>query len=104
MVKSLAMDPITPATLYAGTTSGAYRSTDGGRTWTRRGLDGFEVNALVFDPVHPTVLYAGTLGAGVLRTTGGGRDWNAGGAGLPSGSCKRGCGRANCAQRKFLGR
>src|ERR1051325_3857236 len=86
VVKSLAMDPTTPTTLYPGTTSGAYKSTDGGRTWTSSGLDGLEVNALVFDPLHPTVLYAGTLGAGVLRTTGGGREWNAGGAGLPSGA------------------
>ena len=27
-------DPVTPTTLYAGTTSGVYKSTDGGATWS----------------------------------------------------------------------
>jgi hypothetical protein len=27
------MDPMTPTTLYAGTEDGAFKTTDGGRTW-----------------------------------------------------------------------
>jgi hypothetical protein len=32
-MNSIAFDPNTPATLYAGTDSGAYVSFDGGQTW-----------------------------------------------------------------------
>jgi hypothetical protein len=31
---TLAIDPITPATLYAGTWTGIYKSTDGGGSWS----------------------------------------------------------------------
>jgi hypothetical protein len=31
---ALAIDPITPSTLYAGTDAGVYKSTDGGGSWT----------------------------------------------------------------------
>src|SRR5688572_1798880 len=67
---ALAIDPVTPTTLYAGTLDpagtgrgGVYKSTNGGASWTaiNTGLGRFPaVHALAIDPVTPTTLYAGT--------------------------------------------
>lgn len=35
LVVTIALDPERPHILYAGTTGGAYRSTDGAKTWHR---------------------------------------------------------------------
>src|SRR5690606_10029226 len=81
------IDPVTPATLYAGTSSlavkgavphrqpaqipgaqlrngdGVFKSTDGGANWSllNEGLTNTNVSALVIDPATPTTIYAGTL-------------------------------------------
>ncbi len=60
-VYSLAIDPQTPTTLYAGTENKVvFKSTDGGATWKRvgRGLGSGWVSALVVDPSAPNTLYA----------------------------------------------
>jgi Tol biopolymer transport system component len=86
-VVSLAVDPVTPTTLYAGAnnsaiTTGAYprtavlKSTDGGASWTTQ-TSGFNtlnsaVTALALDPTNPAIVYAGTSGdaeALVLKLT-----------------------------------
>ena len=73
-VLALAVDPLTPGTLYAGTDSGAvYKSTNGGDTWeaASEGLgDVRYVSALAIDPQHPINLYAGTS-EGVFKSTNG---------------------------------
>jgi len=64
-----------------GTSSGIYRSTDGGSTWTQvlSGAAGVEV---LFDPTNGNVAYAalGTTGGdpqnGVYRSTDGGQSWS----------------------------
>lgn len=63
----LAIDPAVPTTLYAGTTSGVSKSTDGGVTWkpTALGVE-MSVNVLVIDPRKPNVLYAALAGSGYL--------------------------------------
>jgi len=33
VVRTMTLDPSTPATMYAGTDSGLFTSTDGGDTW-----------------------------------------------------------------------
>ena len=73
VVSALAIDPATPTTLYAGTSGGVYKSTDGGGNWSavNTGLGSAAVSALAVDPVTPTTLYAGTAG-GVFKSTDGG--------------------------------
>lgn len=68
-VTALAIDPVTPATLYAGTESGVFKSTDGGGSWSafNAGLTAPYVYALTVDPVTPAILYAGTNHGGVFE-------------------------------------
>jgi photosystem II stability/assembly factor-like uncharacterized protein len=88
-VQTLALDPSTPATIYAGGTdrSGegvrAFKSTDGGDTWTpsHDGLSGSWVWRFVIDRASPTTLYAGTF-SGVFKSTNAGQTWTAVSAGL----------------------
>ena len=84
-VLSLAIDPITPTTIYAGTTYGVFKSIDGGESWSdsSAGLPvGKRVTALAIDPLTPTIIYAGT--DDVFRSTNGGADWSLAGSDLPS--------------------
>ncbi len=66
-VYALAINPATPATLYAGTDGGGvFKSTDSGGTWTaaNTGLTNLTVYALAINPATPATLYAGTCTAG----------------------------------------
>jgi photosystem II stability/assembly factor-like uncharacterized protein len=83
-VYALAVDPTTPATLYAGTERGVFKSTDEGANWTINGLLGVIVRALVIDPTTPATLYAGTEGGGVFQSTDAAASWTAVNAGLTS--------------------
>ena len=77
-VSALAINPGTPATLYAGTYGGGvFKSTDGGGSWSaaNTGLTNHWVNALVIDPTTPATLYAGTNG-GVYKSTNSGGNWS----------------------------
>ena len=69
-IRALAIDPVTPATLYAGTYSGGvFKSTNGGGSWSavNAGLGNSNVQALAIDPVTPATLYAGTRGNSVFK-------------------------------------
>ena len=60
-VLSLAIDPVTPSTLYAGTQfGGLFKSTNGGASWTAIGIGVFgrDVEAVAINPVKPTKLIA----------------------------------------------
>lgn len=73
----LAIDPVNPDVIYAGSFGEVYRSVDGGITWegTLHGLvDGY-VEYLVIDPLHPRTLYAGVRYEGIYRTLDGGGHW-----------------------------
>ena len=63
-VRALAIDPVTPSTLYAGTYGGGvFKSTNGGADWSavNTGLTGqLLIYALAIDPATPATLYAGT--------------------------------------------
>src|SRR5437870_9656169 len=70
-IRALAIDPQSPATLYAAVqgdrvSSDLYKSTDGGSSW-RAVATGLPRNygALAIDPQTPRTLYAGTWGGGV---------------------------------------
>ena len=83
-VRTLVIDPQTPATLFAGASGGGvYKSTDGGEQWraVNSGLTNTSAQALVIDPQNPTTLYAGT-DSGVYKTTDGGESWSAAGSSL----------------------
>src|SRR5260221_13289976 len=61
-VQALAIDPMTPSTLYAAARgAGILKSTDSGSTWaaTNTGLFGLCVVALAIQPTTPSTLYAG---------------------------------------------
>jgi hypothetical protein len=66
-VSALAIDPQTPTTVYAGTESGVFRTTDGGSKWRpfSRGLTTPYVTDLAIASTG-RVLYAGTLFGGVF--------------------------------------
>ena len=87
-VYALAIDPATPTTLYAGTHGsgkGAFKSTNGGSSWSavNTGLTNMEVLALAINPATPTTLYAGTNGGGVFQSLNGGSSWTEINTGLP---------------------
>ena len=86
----LALAPVTPTTLYAGSDgSGVFKTTDGGGSWSpvNTGLPSpLRVAALALDPTTPTTLYAGTWGSGVFKTTDGGATWRPMNTGLTCGS------------------
>ena len=64
LVHSLAIDPLTPTTLYAGTDLGVWRSTDSGTSWVAKNTDyNGTVLSLAINPATPSTLYVGTYGA-----------------------------------------
>ncbi len=66
-IAALAVDPPTPATLYAGTGGGVFKSTDAGGTWAAAngGPGPSDIVALAIDPATPSTLYAATRRRGV---------------------------------------
>src|SRR6516225_4491156 len=65
-IQALAIDPTTPATVYAGTIrGGVFKSTDGGASWVDTQLTNTVVQALTIDPASPRTIYVGTYGRGV---------------------------------------
>lgn len=78
---SMAIDPVYPATVYAGTKGDAvYKSYDGGQRWVsqREGLDDVTissvVNQFVFDPAENTRIFVATT-MGVFESQNGGETW-----------------------------
>jgi len=90
-VKALAIDPLNPSTLYAGTSrltfgGSVFKSTNGGADWSASvGLPDSIVNVIAVDPKNPSIVYAGTgfnfFGGGLFKSTDGGDSWS--GSGLP---------------------
>lgn len=90
----MAIDPLNPDTLYAGTTDyysprgvvpflGLFKSTDGGNSWfaINNGLSDLFGNASIItavaiDPDDPNILYSGTSRRGVFRSADGGPSWS----------------------------
>ncbi|HEY3064954.1 MAG TPA: hypothetical protein VGL09_04135 [Methylomirabilota bacterium] len=76
-VRAIAIHPNDPRVIYAGTQHGAYRSDDGGDTWSATGaLDaGATVWSFRFHPRDPEVIYAGTAPPAVYRSEDRGQTW-----------------------------
>jgi len=86
---SLAIDPESPDTLYAGTfISGVFKSTDAGAHWkvVTGGLRPAvtRVSAVAVDPRRPQTVFFSTPGGGVYRSTDGGGHWTKTSTGLPA--------------------
>lgn len=82
---SLAIDPRSSTTLYAGAFSGLFKSTDGGGSWlpASAGLPPGAVITVAVSPRERGTVYAGIRGVGVFRSTDGAASWRALSAGLP---------------------
>lgn len=76
-VRSLAVQPANPDSIYCGTNDGLYLSVDGGRTWMQKLSTINSVRAIVIHPIRSGIVYAATLGSGVYKSTNGGGNWNA---------------------------
>ena len=78
VVTSLAINPLQPTTLYAGTNGGGvFRSLNGGESWTavNNGLTSLNVAALAVNPQNSSILYAAIPGQGVFRSINAGASW-----------------------------
>ena len=83
-VFSVAVDPENYDTVYAGTESALYRSTDGASSWTKMaGLPAGSVTRVLVDPEHSERLYALVEGQGIYRSEDQGDTWQRVAAGLP---------------------
>ena len=72
---------VSGGTLFAGTRTGAYRSTNDGTLWSSAGLAGYGVYALAFSGGN---MFAGTITTGeVFFSTDNGANWTAASVGLP---------------------
>jgi photosystem II stability/assembly factor-like uncharacterized protein len=77
LVRTLAVDPANPMTVYAGTSgSGIFKSVNGGASWAASGTGaGLYPSTIVVDPLSTSTVYASTYDAGVFRSTNFGLSW-----------------------------
>ncbi len=77
-VMDLALDPVSPTVLYAGTRHyGVFKSADGGATWgdANLGLAGVVPDYLALSPDDPYEIYAYAQSMGMLKSSDGGGAW-----------------------------
>jgi len=77
MVRSVAVDPITPQRVYAAGPAGLFRSEDGGLTWTNvdDGLVG-EPLAVTLYPAAPETVFVVTTDGSVWKSNDGATTWH----------------------------
>jgi photosystem II stability/assembly factor-like uncharacterized protein len=73
-INSLAMAETNPDIIYAGTDNGAFKTVDGGDTWTRTGIPEILVRVVQVAPNNSDIIYAGT-NDGVYKSEDGGNTW-----------------------------
>ena len=94
-IGALAVDPVNPEVVWAGTGEGnvrnnvsfgdgVFRSTDGGAHWTYMGLENtLQIPRIVIDPNDPNTVFVAAMGnpwkddpeRGIFRTQDGGKTW-----------------------------
>jgi hypothetical protein len=78
---SLAIDPLSPSTVFASTSAGFYKSGNGGNSWTLINTPGIPSFAeILIDPITPANLFGFSNNSfsstsGVYRSTNGGNSW-----------------------------
>ena len=79
VVNQLAIESGIPNVIFAGTSSGVFKSSDRANSWTtiNSGITDLNVQSLVIDPLNTAVLYAGTAVGGIFKSTSGGASWSA---------------------------
>lgn len=81
---ALAVDPLNPKTVYAGTPNGVYRSDDAGESFSRTNSGETVANGFVLLRTSPPTLCVSGRESGVLCSTNGGASWRPQRSGLPS--------------------
>jgi len=86
-VLSLAINPINPDVVFAGTTEGVYRTKNAGYTWDHVHSVVMAVDVRI-DPINPDIVFIscgnlGTQGNGIYRSMDGGETWTRLSKGLP---------------------
>ena len=81
--RMLAIDPLTPTTVYVTTLFGVYKSATPEPIWSphSEGISASTVTALAVDPLTPTTVYTSSWGRGLSKSTDGTRTWS-----LPTGA------------------
>lgn len=94
-IGAIALDPVKPSTVYAGTGesnmrnsvsigNGIYKSTDAGDNWKKIGLDSTEhISKIIVNPVNPEIVYVAAPGPlwsdskhrGLYKSTDAGATW-----------------------------
>jgi photosystem II stability/assembly factor-like uncharacterized protein len=75
---AMGVDQLTSGTLYAGTSSGVYRTTDGGNSWTLLFTDSGSYVSIIIDPTNSQNVFLSTaFGASgsSMRSTDAGKSW-----------------------------
>ncbi len=80
----IVIDPTGSGAIYAGSyKDGLFRSVDGGKTWSYRGLKGKRISSILVNPVDPEVIYVSSvdvrgskdLKGGIFKSVDGGINW-----------------------------
>lgn len=76
-VRALAVHPLHPEQVYAGTQSGPYRSNDRGEHWEKINIPdhGLPVWSFLFHPADPDVMFVGYENSEIYRSDDGGERW-----------------------------
>ncbi|OLE53871.1 MAG: hypothetical protein AUG51_11340 [Acidobacteria bacterium 13_1_20CM_3_53_8] len=82
-ISAMAINPAQPATIYVGTSTGVFKTTDGGASWSNTGLSRNSVHALAIDFTNPNIVHVGVSNGGecrfnfpLFRSTDGGASWS----------------------------
>lgn len=78
LINVVIVDPADNQIVYLASSSGLFRSIDGGLNWKKSSGPNGTANSLVLDPTSPAaarILYAGISGVGVVKSTDGGQHW-----------------------------
>ncbi len=74
-IYAFAASSVDPKIMFAGLRERAFRSRDGGKTWTKLRGAPADVAALAIHPKSPEVIYIGTAEGKIFTSGDGGESW-----------------------------